>query len=208
MSLFLFVDHDQSMLTTKKIILASSSPRRKSLLQQIGLHFETRENGVNETLDESKPPEENVLRLSYEKALAVSKSIQDGIIIGVDTIVVLDNQLLGKPANADDAEKMLKLLSGREHKVFTGFTFFEKPSERYSSDLEVTSVKFRTLEDEEIQEYVRSGSPLDKAGAYGIQDDFGAVFVERINGCFYNVAGLPLPKFYVALKRFLQGNHA
>jgi len=120
--------------------------------------------------------------------------------------VVLDQHFLGKPNNGGEAESMLRLLSGREHNVYTGFTIFNKPDGKYCSDVEVTTVKFRVLEDEEIRNYVRSGRPLDKAGAYGIQDDFGAVFVERIEGCFYNVVGFPLTKFYVSLRKFLRNN--
>ena len=202
-SLFLFYFRPYVMLTTRKIILASTSPRRVALLRQLGLNFQVMENGVKETIDPAMAPEENVLRLSYEKAEKVATSINDGLVIGADTIVVLDHHLFGKPKDPNEAVEMLKMLSGREHKVFTGFTIFEKPGEKYFSDVEVTTVKFRALEDDEIREYVRSGTPLDKAGAYGIQDDFGAVFVERIEGCFYNVVGFPLAKFYVSLRKFL-----
>ena len=191
------------MLTTRRIILASGSPRRAVLLRQIGLSFEVRENRLNEVIDPHLTPQENVLRLSYEKAREGARGIDDGLIVGADTVVVLDHHLFGKPGDAKEAENMLKTLSGREHKVFTGFTILDKPSGKHFSDVEETSVKFRVLDDEEVQEYVRSGAPLDKAGAYGIQDDFGAVFVERIEGCFYNVVGFPLTKFYVSLKRFL-----
>lgn len=194
------------MRTTRRLILASTSPRRKLLLRQIGLEFEIRENGVKETIDESKSPEENVLHLSRSKAMAVAKSVGDGIVVGVDTLVVLGDRLLGKPKDARDAVSMLKMLSGREHRVVSGFTFVDQPSGRVFSDIERTTVKFRELENEEILQYVASGSPLDKAGSYGIQDDFGAVFVEYINGCFYNVMGLPLTKFYVSLNNFLGEN--
>lgn len=200
---FVFFTEGSSMLTSKKIILASSSPRRKQLLRQLGLEYEIRENTIEEVFDPAKSPEENVLSLSALKAKIVANSVDDGIVVGADTIVVLDGQILGKPKDTAEAEAMLTLLSGREHRVYTGFTIIEKPSGKSASDVEVTKVRFRELDGEEIKQYVRSGSPLDKAGAYGIQDDFGAVFVEKIEGCFYNVVGFPLAKFYLSLKRFL-----
>ncbi|CUS90801.1 MAF protein, partial [Candidatus Kryptonium thompsonii] len=101
------------------------------------------------------------------------------------------------------ARQMLKKLSGKTHKVYTGFTILDTKTSKIYSDFEVTDVKFRELEDDEIEQYIATGSPFDKAGAYGIQDDYGAVFVERINGCFYNVVGFPLTKFYLAMKKFL-----
>ena len=177
------------------------------LLRQIGLRFEVKENSVKEFIDRLVMPEEIVVRLSLEKARDVAADVDDGIIIGADTVVVLDHHVFGKPKDSKEAESMLMMLSGRCHKVFTGFTILDKPSGRHFSDVEVTSVKFRVLEDDEVREYVRSGAPLDKAGAYGIQDDFGAVFVERIEGCFYNVVGFPLTRFYVSLRHFL-ANHA
>lgn len=193
------------MLTTRKIVLASTSPRRAALLRQLGLHFQVKANGVEETTEPALTPRENVLRLSFEKAKTVAASVDDGFIIGADTLVVLEGRLLGKPKDAGEAEGMLKMLSGRTHTVCTGFTIFEKPGGRYISDADETTVQFRALDDDEIREYVRSGTPLDKAGAYGIQDDRGAVFVERIEGCFYNVVGFPLTKFYVAFRKFLAG---
>jgi septum formation protein len=201
-SLFLFMN--KSLLTTKKIILASHSPRRQQLLRQIGLEFDVRGNTSDEVIDETKTPKDIVLSLSQQKAFEVSKTVTEGIVLGFDTIVVIDGTILGKPKGANEAKKMLNLLSGRKHEVYTGFTIVEKPEGRTVSDFEKTVVTFRTLEQEEIVRYVDSGSPLDKAGAYGIQDDMGAVFVERINGCFYNVVGLPLTKLYVTLKNFLR----
>lgn len=206
MSLFLFMN-DSMIGIRKKIILASRSLRRRQLLKQIGLEFEVQENRVDERIDPTKAPEENVLSLSHQKALSVSKTIAEGVVIGVDTIVVLEGKILGKPKDDDEAKEMLRMLSGREHYVYTGFTIIEKPGGRSLSDFDVTAVKFRELDEDEITQYVQSGSPLDKAGAYGIQDDMGAVFVERIHGCFYNVVGLPLAKFYVSLKKFLGNSH-
>lgn len=193
------------MLTTRKIILASTSPRRAALLQQLGLNFQVMGNGVEETINPTMTPRENVLRLSLEKTKAVAASVDDGFVIGADTLVVLGHRLLGKPKDAAEAEEMLRMLSGRTHTVCTGFTILEKPGGRHVSDADETTVQFRALDDDEIREYVRTGTPLDKAGAYGIQDDRGAVFVERIEGCFYNVVGFPLTKFYVSFRKFLTG---
>ncbi|MDI6803706.1 MAG: nucleoside triphosphate pyrophosphatase [Bacteroidota bacterium] len=190
------------MKVKKKIILASASPRRQTLLRQIGFDFEVRHSSVEEVFEKTKTPEENVIRLAEAKALDIAKDIEHAFIVGADTIVVLNGEMMGKPADDGDAFRMLKKLSGREHKVFTGFAIVDKPSNKIVSNVEITTVKFRDLEDEEILEYVNSKSPADKAGAYGIQDDYGAVFVERINGCFYNVVGFPLTKFYITLQKF------
>ncbi len=190
------------MLLKKKLILASRSPRRRRLLKQIGLEFEVRESGVDEFVPEGASPEEYVTLLSKRKAEAVGASERDAIVIGADTIVVLDGKFLNKPRDETDAETMLSALSGRTHCVYTGFTLLDRPSSISSSGVEMTEVTFRNLEAEEIRSYVASGSPMDKAGAYGIQDDFGAVFVRSINGCYYNVVGFPLARFYSSLRAF------
>lgn len=186
----------------KKIYLASISKRRFYLFNQIGFDFEVCPSNIVEKFDLNKSPEENVKTLSYLKAFEVAQTIQNGYIVGADTIVVLNGEILGKPVDDYDAFRILKKLSNREHKVYTGFTIIDKPSGKKISDYELTYVKFRELTDEEIKEYIASQSPMDKAGAYGIQDDYGSLFVEKINGCFYNVVGFPLTKFYVTLKRF------
>lgn len=186
----------------KKIILASSSPRRYNLLNQIGVDFEIQPSEIEEIFDPSKSPIENAIFLSEAKAQQVAGNIDNGFVVGADTIVVLNGELMGKPGSERDAFQMLKKLSNKEHKVITGFTIIDKPSNKKVSDYELTLVKFREIEDEEIMEYITTQSPIDKAGAYGIQDDFGAIFVEKINGCFYNVVGFPLTKFYLTLKKF------
>ena len=190
------------MVIKKKIILASRSPRRQYLLKQIGLSFEVKESGIAEDFDNIKAPIDYVKILSQEKAFKVGADVENAFIIGADTIVVLDGIILGKPSDYTDAVRMLNLLSGRTHKVFTGFTILDKPSNKYISDFEETDVTFRVLKLNEIDEYVKSGSPMDKAGSYGIQDDYGAVFVKSISGCFYNVVGFPLTKFYLAIENF------
>jgi septum formation protein len=192
------------MITTRPTILASRSPRRIHLLQQIGLSFTVQESGVEEHIPDGIAPEEAVRRLSLEKAERVAGRLHDGIVIGADTIVVLDGNILGKPASKEDAISMLSKLGGRTHTVFTGFALIDAASKKFYVDHEKTEVTFRTLGKEEIENYVASGAPMDKAGAYGIQDDYGAVFVERINGCFYTVVGFPLSKFYTSWITFLE----
>jgi septum formation protein len=187
----------------KPIVLASASPRRQILLKQIGLKFIVHPSGVDEDSIQSNSPADHVLTLSKKKAMEVAKNYNDAIVISADTIVVLDGEIINKPRDSDEAIQMLKKLSGKTHQVYTGFTILDTKTGKFICDFEVTEVKFRELSEEEIKEYVATGSPLDKAGAYGIQDDYGAVFVERINGCFYNVVGFPLTKFYLRMKEFL-----
>ena len=192
------------MRTVKPIILASRSPRRIHLLHQIGLSFTVQESGVDEHISDGIAPEEVVRRLSLEKASRVAERLHDGIVIGADTIVVLDGKILGKPSSKGEAISMLSQLGGKTHTVFTGFALIDVESQKSYVDYEKTEVTFRRLSNEEIESYVESGSPMDKAGAYGIQDDYGAVFVERINGCFYTVVGFPLSKFYTSWNMFLE----
>ena len=192
------------MRTAKPIILASRSPRRIHLLHQIGLSFTVQESGVDEHIPDGIAPEEVVRRLSLEKASRVAERLHDGIVIGADTIVVLDGKILGKPSSKGEAISMLSKLGGKTHTVFTGFAMIDVVSKKSYVDYEKTEVTFRRLSIEEIECYVESGSPMDKAGAYGIQDDYGAVFVERINGCFYTVVGFPLSKFYTSWNMFLE----
>lgn len=174
------------------------------MLRQIGLQFQVLETGIDETFDSSKGVNENVEWIAYEKARNAGENIQNGIIIGADTVVVLGNDILGKPKSFDEAVEMLSRLSGQTHLVYTGFCLIDKPSNLFVSAHEITKVTFRRLEAIEIEEYVKAGSPMDKAGAYGIQDDYGAVFVERIEGCYYNVVGFPLAKFYLVMQEFQQ----
>jgi len=182
------------------LILASSSPRRKALLRQIGLDFSIHPSHVDETLDPSIPPHEHVTILAERKAGDIAKFYDDALVVGADTIVVLDGAIITKPVSKDDAVDKLTTLSGRKHEVYTGFTIQAANTPYAITQYERTEVWFRNLDRQEIVEYVASGSPMDKAGAYGIQDDFGAVFIERINGDYYNVVGLPLCRFYLALK--------
>ena len=190
----------------RPLILASRSPRRIHLLEQIGLHPAVMPCDIPETFDPARSPAENAESLALQKALCVAPNVADGVVIGADTIVVLDGHMLAKPEDAADAERMLGALSGRTHTVVTGFALVDRPSGARLTGSELTRVTFRPLPRSEIAEYVAGGSPLDKAGAYGIQDDYGAVFVTRIEGCFYNVVGLPLARLYSALQAF-PGDH-
>ncbi|MFZ4619998.1 MAG: Maf family protein [Bacteroidota bacterium] len=187
---------------TVPIILASQSPRRALLLKQIGLNFYIRPSTVVEEIDPASTPEANVKRLSLHKAEDVAAMNPSGIVIGSDTIVVIDGTVLGKPRSADEAKEMLRSLSGRTHTVFTGYALVDASTKKSYIDSASTEVTFRVLDEKEIAEYVGSGSPMDKAGSYGIQDDFGAVFVERISGDYYTVVGFPLSKFYTTFISF------
>ncbi len=185
----------------KKVILASSSPRRQKLLRQIGLRFEVKVKPVDETLPEWLSYDEAVCELAYRKAKEVVLEEKEGIIIAADTVVIHRDKVLGKPADYSDAVKTLRDLSGDNHLVITGFCVIDAATANVATASETTRVFFRRLTDAEIEAYVSSGEPMDKAGSYGIQG-LGAVLVDRIEGCYFNVVGLPLAKLASALKEF------
>ncbi len=189
--------------TNQTIYLASSSPRRKKLLEQLNLSFKTIKVDIDESIKKGESPVKAVKRLSLEKMIEAKKEIKKGIIITADTIIVLRKKIIGKPVNKKDAEKILRNLSGKTHIVYTGFCISNIEKNIIITDYEKTLVTFRELSLKEIKDYIETGSPMDKAGAYGIQDDFGAVFVNKINGCYYNIVGLPLTKVYAALLKVL-----
>jgi len=189
--------------TNYPIWLASSSPRRRKLLKQLNISFKTFKVEVDEKIKKGESPVKAVKRLSLEKMEKAKQEIKKGIIITADTIVVLSRKIIGKPVDEKDAESILKKLSGKTHIVYTGFCISNLEKKITIKDYEKTSVTFRELNRKEIMDYVKSGSPIDKAGAYGIQDDFGAVFIKKINGCYYNVVGLPLTKVYLALLKVI-----
>lgn len=173
-----------------KIVLASQSPRRKELLGKMGLEFTTKAPEIDETALSGLPARQLVEALSREKALwAARREDPEAIVIGSDTVVVRDGEILGKPASPAQAEEMLASLSGRSHEVCTGITVCQ--GDRVVSQVEVTQVTFRTLTPQEIARYVRTGEPMDKAGAYGIQG-LGALLVEGIQGDYSAVVGLPV----------------
>ncbi len=191
----------------KRIILASSSPRRKYLLGMILKNFGLKFDIIPANIKECIPKKaENYSVFVKKLALIKAKSVANsygGVIIGADTIVVLNGRVLGKPATSGEAKLMLKLLSGKEHKVYTGIAIIDPEKKRSFIDYEVSKVRFRVLTKGEIDYYVKSESPMDKAGAYGIQDDFGSTFVSKINGDYFNVVGLPVVKTYLGLKKIL-----
>ncbi|MHB1686129.1 MAG: Maf family protein [Ignavibacteriaceae bacterium] len=185
------------------IYLASKSPRRKKLLRQLNIKFKVINAEIDEKLVKGDKPIKTVKRLAKEKLKKAKSLIKRGIIITADTIVVIDNKIIGKPVNEKDAVKILQRLSGRTHIVYTGYSIHNSRTKKTITGFEQTKVTFRNLEENEIKDYISTGSPMDKAGAYGIQDDFGAVFVKKINGDYYNVVGLPLTKVYQALLKVI-----
>lgn len=180
----------------KKLILGSSSPRRIFILKAIGFNLEVRKPNVSEEeiISKINDPIELVTRLSSEKAHSVWRGGDKTLIVAADTIVYVDGKLLGKPNDVNDAINMLRMLSGREHAVYTGFTIIDTKNNKAISDYDVTKVKFRELSEREIQWYISTKEPFGKAGAYAIQGR-AAVFVERITGDFFNVVGFPVAKF-------------
>jgi len=187
--------------TNLKIYLASKSPRRRKLLKQLGIRFNAFSVDSVEDFLDGEYPVECVKRIALGKMDLAKRRVDNGIIITADTIVVLGDKVIGKPTSKTNAIKILSMLSGKVHTVYTGFCVHNQKTKKNVVDYERTEVEFRSLNDDEIEDYVEGGSPMDKAGAYGIQDDFGAVFVKKINGCYYNVVGLPLTKLYNALRK-------
>lgn len=182
------------------LILASKSPRRKEILSNVGLDFEIVVSDTDESVPNGTLPFDAVMEISKRKALAVQKALGDKakgkIILGADTVVALDNEIIGKPKSGENAVEILKRLSGNRHVVYTGFTLVK--DDFVYSDFESTNVYFRALSEKEIVSYVKSGEPMDKAGAYGIQQ-LGALLVNKIHGDYFNVMGLPINKISVTL---------
>lgn len=171
-----------------QLILASQSPRRKALMELFRLPFIVRVADIDESMDPGKAPEDEVARVSRTKAAAVER-MQSDIVVAADTIVVCDGRILGKPKSETEALQMLRLLSGRTHQVMTGLTVLR--GDNLCNFTQITQIRFRPLSDREILAYIRTGEPMDKAGAYGIQGG-AALFVEDIQGDYYNVMGLPV----------------
>jgi septum formation protein len=185
----------------RRIILASKSPRRIDLLKQLGLKFEVIPSNIDEKKYISRDPEKSVKKIALMKANDVAKKNKNGIVIGSDTIVVFKGKIIGKPKNKNDAFKTLKKFSGKEHEVVTGLAIIDTISKKTLIDSVKTKVKFRKITDDEINDFIATGEPFDKAGGYGIQN-FACIFIESVNGCFYNVVGLPLSKLTEMLKHF------
>lgn len=178
----------------EKIILASGSPRRKELLLQIGMEFEI-EKAKGEEIITSQDPSEAVKELSAQKAQEVAKRSDGTVIIGADTVVAAEGGILGKPKDRKDALRMLRMLQGKEHQVITGVTVLLKKTAQTISFAEVTKVRVASMTQAQMERYVDSGEPMDKAGAYGIQGKF-AVYVSGIEGDYNNVVGLPVGRLY------------
>ncbi len=181
-----------------EIILASQSPRRKELLELMGLSFTIKVADIDETMTPGADPAEEVGRVSRLKAMAIHAD-EDALVIAADTIVVCQGKILGKPHSKQEAEDMLTLLSGRDHQVMTGYTV--RKGDRLLTHTEVSHIHFRPLAPAEIRAYVETGEPMDKAGAYGIQGK-AALFVSRLEGDYYNVMGLPICTLGQSLRSF------
>jgi len=176
-----------------KIILASNSPRRRQLMEMLGVKYEVLTSSVDEIIDPTLSNDELVMNLAYQKALDIFRTHKDDIVLGFDTLVYAEGEILGKPKNAEDAKRMLLLLSGKTHTVITGCAIITK--KRSTSFHEAAEVTFYPLSDAEIDEYVASKEPYDKAGAYAVQG-LGSKFVRGIQGDFYTVMGLPVARLY------------
>lgn len=183
-----------------RIILASASPRRADLLTQIGLDFELAPGNIAERPHPNEAPADYITRIARAKVIAAARQAEIGLVLGADTVVVLDGRMLGKPEDEMAARRMLTQLSGKWHAVMTGVALYDIESRREVADYDKTLVKFAPMTATEIDWYVGTGEPMDKAGAYGIQG-FGGLFVEEIAGNYYNVVGLPIPLVYRLARR-------
>lgn len=182
------------------IILASQSARRKEILAKCGYDFTCMPSDIDETIDPANPLFEEIQTLSYRKAMHIFKDHQEDIVIGADTVVTLGGKVFGKPKDANEAKEMLQALQGRSHEVVTGYTVIDK--NRCFGGYEVVKVTFCKMDEKEIEAYIQTGEGYDKAGSYGIQG-FGGRYVEKIEGDYYSVMGLPLAHVYRILQKML-----
>ncbi len=188
------------IIRVTRLILASNSPRRRELLQNAGFEFDVRPSGIEEIRLPGEPPEDFARRLAWDKALDVASLSSPGsVVLGADTVVAINGEILEKPIDAADAARMLRTLSGHTHRVITGICLVRAPESVLAWTHETTAVTFRNLSEEEIAWYVASGEPVDKAGGYAIQG-LASRFVTRIEGCYFNVVGLPIPLVYEIVK--------
>jgi septum formation protein len=188
------------LITSGPFILASASPRRLDLLTGLGLLFDVIPSGADESFRLGETPGGHVKRISGAKALAVSADHPEAWVLGADTIVVIDGKILGKPKDREEARKMLRLLSGREHFVYTGFTVIKKTASVLCRKAVRSTVVFREIGDDEMEWYIHSDEPYDKAGGYAVQEK-GGLFARRICGSYSNVIGLPVSEVFEVLKR-------
>jgi septum formation protein len=201
-----------TMVNVPNLILASGSPRRSEILGFVGWDFEKHVADIDETEKPGESPGVYVQRLALEKAEAVALKHSGKLVLGADTTVVIDDKIIGKPVDLDDARRMLKMLSGRRHEVLTGVALVKRMANdelqnkieenglKFAAGLQTTSVTFNEMNDEEIEYLVQQGEPLDKAGAYGIQAE-AALFIEKIEGDYWNVVGLPVNLVYRLVKK-------
>jgi nucleoside triphosphate pyrophosphatase len=181
-----------------RIILASNSPRRKELLQNAGIDFVSDPADVDESRLPGELPAEYAVRLALDKALCTASRHADGIVVGADTVVVAQGEVLGKPSSTEDAARMLGMLSGRTHEVVTGIALVNAATGAKITASETTRVRMRALTRAQVEAYVATGEPMDKAGGYGIQGR-ASLFVESVEGCYFNVVGLPMARLAVML---------
>jgi septum formation protein len=189
------------LVQNRTIILASASPRRKELLEKIGLVFSVDPSEFDEHLHLDLKPEGRAKAISLEKALKVAPKYPNAIVIAADTFGIFRGKIIGKPSTSAEAKAMLYAMSGKSHRVITGYTILDTANKHITTHSVETRVFFKKLTPEEIENYVKSGEPLDKAGAYGIQG-LGSIIVEKINGDYYNVMGLPICALAESLKKF------
>ncbi|HMA59850.1 MAG TPA: Maf family protein [Halanaerobiales bacterium] len=185
----------------KKIILASSSDRRKELLTRLGIKYTAMPSKIDEDGYDYEHPDKLVQELSLAKASNVANVVENALIIAADTVVAHNNKILGKPEDEEDAKRMLQLLENDKHEVFTGLALISADDEMHFLDYDVTEVFMRKVEKEEIERYIKTGEPMDKAGSYGIQGK-GGIFVNKIVGSYFTVMGLPIHLLSMALKSF------
>lgn len=188
-------------MPSPKIILASASPRRTELLDLAGISHVVDPADVDESALPGESAADYAKRIALDKAMRTAERHSSGLVLGADTVVVVDNEILVKPSSREDAARMLRLISGREHEVITAVALVDARTGRSEVGVEVTEVRVRELSTLEIEEYLETGEPFDKAGAYGIQGR-ASVFIEGIRGCFFNVVGLPLARLDRMIKEF------
>ncbi|HSQ89227.1 Maf family protein [Romboutsia sp.] len=187
------------------IILASASPRRKEILENTNVKFDVVKSEIDEVILDQELPSQVVMRLAFEKCMDIAGRYEDDLVIGADTIVVLDGIILGKPKDKDDATSMIKKLSGKTHQVITGISLINLNANKKIIDYVVSNVKFKDLSEEDIKDYIQTNESLDKAGGYGIQG-YGALLVEEIQGDYFNIVGLPISRLSDLLKKYFSIN--
>lgn len=187
------------------IILASASPRRKEILENASVKFEVMASSIEELTLDGESPCQMVMRLAFEKGMDIASRKKSDLIISADTIVVIDNTVLGKPENEIEARKMITSLSGRTHQVITGISLINLDNNKKIIDYVISNVKFKNLSEEDINDYIRTKESLDKAGAYGIQG-YGALLVDEIQGDYFNIVGLPISRLSDLLKKHFNIN--